>query len=159
MHREEFEKEVDSFLCSHILENVTLAKLSALVMYHFIFDKASGALKMRKGSLYWCDALVQIQCVMSYTALCLFSNALAQDELLPIRAAAKGNLLQTQGLYLNDSEAHLMVRANQNVMMSQRFPKLQQEIFSNRRLKEAVLSWDASTQIKKAMEFKPEFYN
>lgn len=155
MNRNEFLMSVIKFFHRRPCEDAKSAQNAIITLYDYIRDRAYKALEHKPQSLPWCECMFQVQQAMTWTPLRIFTRLLVDDELMPIRAAAKGNICDDTAMaeYADDPEVGLMSMANLPLMMSGRTTELQEEMSRDERLIRAVQAWTTSTH---GMKFTPD---
>lgn len=95
-----------------------------LDLYDLVVEFAGKAEAMQERTLRWSEEMYKIQQLLVWSPLRLFWQPLTEDELLPIRAAAKGNITERTGEFLADPEVGLMAHAILPIMLSQRIAEV-----------------------------------
>lgn len=109
------------------------AATALLMLYDIVVEMARKTESQRQLSLDWCVELYKIQQALVWSPLRLFWQPLTEDELLPIRAAAKGNIAERTGEFWADHEVGLMAHANLPIMLSPKIAEILQSGLRNRR--------------------------
>lgn len=154
MNRNDFVLQIIKFFRRRPCENAESAQNALIILYDYILEKARIARDQPEDSLEWCESWFIIQQVQTWTPLRYFWRLLAEDEVLPIRAAAKGNICEKTGTeYWGDPDLGLMTKANLPLVFSGRSMAIQEKLWNDEKIKRAVQLWEASTQ---GIKFSPE---
>ncbi len=132
-----FETAVNAFFQKRPCEDATSAKRALVLLYVMMEDLS------KRPEL--ADNWFKVQQLQSWTPLRMFWSEFATHEVLPIRAAAKGNICEKMGTYGNDPEVARIAGANIEVMQrmlnSDDPMKLQKELAEHPDLVEAERLW------------------
>ena len=133
-----FEQAVDAFLEENPCEDAASAKKALLLLYRLMSELAQNP-----GSP---ENWYRVQQLQSWSPLFLFWTALAGDESLMIRAAAKGNIFESDGTrYARDPEVGIIAEKNleviQKIFSSPDPEKAQDELRTYEGLPEAQELW------------------
>ena len=146
MNRSDFTRQVDMFFHQRPCENAQSAKNALMILYDYLVGKTKESEQWPQGDIRWSRCWFQIQQAMTWSPLRLFWRVLALDDLVSIRAAAKGNLCEANGEYWNDPEVSLIGQANLPLMLSGETMGLQDEMANDLNFQQAVRQWAVSTQ-------------
>lgn len=146
MNREAFVQQVDMFFRQRPCDNAQSAKDALITLYDYLISKAKESENLSQGDLRWSQCWFQIQQAMTWSPLRLFWRVLAQDDLVAIRASAKGNLCEASGEYWNDPEVGLIGQANLPLILSGATMRLQDEMANDLNFQRAIQQWAISTQ-------------
>ena len=120
MSQKKFEHNVDDFLATQKAAfDRAAAKRALLLLYEYIENRAKDLTQCAGWTLEWCKVLYQVQQVICWSPLRVFIKVLATDELLAIRAAAKGELADRTGEFWGDPESGIMGRVNMFMITGQ----------------------------------------
>lgn len=154
MNRNEFLLQVLKFFQRRPCENALSAQNALMILYDYLLENARAAEQLPRDSKEWCRQMFIVQQAMTWTPLRLFTRLLVEDELQPIRAAAKGNICEATGFeYWGDPEVGLISRANLPLIVSGATTAIQEEMNGDPRLLRAIQEWEISTQ---GTRFTPE---
>jgi hypothetical protein len=145
-----FEKAATEFVLNPAIVNPVLALKGILDLYHRIEDWSLQAeAKVEElhddpeteseNQLSISILLHKIQQMMTIKPLGYFLNELATDDHIPIRCAAKGNLAEISGKYMDDPEIAIIGKAN--IMVSWQSYELQVEIFDDEDIINGMMLW------------------
>lgn len=145
MNQAEFAQEVDQFLRENRCPAPISAKSAIMTVYDYIANCANAALAHGPDMTEWNEQLFKIQQAMTWSPLRFFWRQLTFDDLLPIRAAAKGNLCEAHGQFMGDAEVGVITSANLPISLDLEWSKrLLNEVSRHPRMVQAVAEWGLS---------------
>lgn len=142
MNHEKFEAAADAFFRAVPCEDAQSAKKALWSLYDYIVERAGDAEEETATETRRRHCWVMIQQAQSWSPLRLFWGVLAEHEMLPIRAAAKGNICESKGSFSADPEVGLMARMNlPYIMLSGQMTALQDEMAADPKFSVAIEQW------------------
>ncbi len=146
MDSSEFLLQISRHFIARPCEDSHSAKQALAILYDFIREKAAEAAAQSAGSAHWRSSIFQIRQVLAFTPLRLFCDILAEDDLLPIRNAAKRYQGNTDGRFSGRKEAFLAQMALAPIVLAGAQPELLAGTFRDCRFRQAMRHWIASSQ-------------
>lgn len=141
MNHEGFETEVEAFFQRNPCEDAQSAQKALWSLYEYMVERAEEAEKETVTESRRRQCWVMIQQAQSWSPLRLFWDALARHELLPIRAAAKGNMCEAAGYFRADPEVGLMSQMNLRSMFADEMTAVQDEMAAHPKFSAATEQW------------------